>query len=87
MQYFSSLKKWVVPAWGREVILYVSGLLKYYCIFFFFFPRRPLLKAKRNIIAEPTQAYTLAAGIEPTQAYNMDDESNDGSKESEVCFH
>lgn len=85
MQYFSSLPKWVVPAWGREVIFNVLGCLKYYCIFIFF--QETPVKAKRNIIAEPTQAYTLAAGIEPTQAYNMDDESNDGSKESEVCFH
>ena len=38
------------------------------------------VKAKRAIIAEPTQAYTLAGGIEPTVAYDMDD---DGVKELE----
>ena len=42
------------------------------------------MKSKRRIALEPTQAYTLAAGIEPTQAYDMDD-SNDGTKE-EVIF-
>ena len=45
------------------------------------------VKAKRAILAEPTQAYTMAGGIEPTMAYDMeDDESNDGVKEQEEVY-
>ena len=42
------------------------------------------MKSKQAILAEPTQAYTMAGGIDPTMAYDMDDEeSKDSVKEQE----